>query len=153
MPYFAPPATSVAYTAPTKITNETYENVGTVTNNHMTYFVIGKVLHVEGHFTAGTPAASAFAITLPNSYTIDTTKYTSDSNQQLVGQMTRYASGFSFPSTATGIWPLFYDGSTTGKVFLSIICGTGTNVYNKAFGTGFIASGQFAAYRFQVFIT
>lgn len=134
-------------------TTQLYENVGTVTLNGLTWWEINHTLCAQWHATTGTVVAATFAIDLPSSKTIDTSKYTSDVNSQSVGEMWRYISGGAIPGTTNGPWALFYDGSTNNKIFMALFYGSGTNEFAKGTVTQFVGSGQMLAGEFCVQVT
>lgn len=95
----------------------TYDNQGTVTNNTVYTRRVGDSLQVQGSYVVGAPVAATYAIDLPSGYSIDTTKY--GAAQQVLGVITRTSGTAGYPTATNGPVPLFYDGSTTGKIFMA----------------------------------
>jgi hypothetical protein len=120
----------------------TYDNVGTVSANNVYYSRVGDRIRVSGNFTPGTVAVAVFAINLPSGLLLDSTKLTSN---QEIGQIQTLAG--NIPTTTAGPYALFYDGSSTSKVFMAITGGSGT--FSKAngsnVGTGTVSSFWFEA--------
>ena len=97
-------------------TNYSFDNIGTFTSMAVYERRVGDTLEVRGKAIFGTTAAGAFAIDLPSIYTIDTTKLPSTASQE-VGIIYNQRSGLAYPSVGNGAYPLFFDGSTTNKIF------------------------------------
>lgn len=108
-------------------------------------------LVVRGYFKAGTTAASTAAIILPTGYVIDTTKFGSATSVQKVGIANDIftsgtPSGGNF-ALNQGI-ALFYDGSTTDRIFFSNT--TASNTFNKSNGNAWCSSSDGVAFEFRV---
>jgi hypothetical protein len=129
----------------------TPNNFGTVSNTTYHTRRIRDSLEVVAYFIVGTPAASAASLTLPTGLAIDTTKLNSNSgstpNASQVGDFNELRVG------ANDVWgdnfgKLFYDGSTTDRVFFAIQSGGVGYVKNNA--NGFTAAGDAISLRFTV---
>jgi hypothetical protein len=108
---------------------------------------MGNRLKVTGNVTTGTVGATIASIILPSGYTIDATQYTSTANCQRVGFIRRLVSG----STVYGAnipLELYFDGSTTDRIFL---CNTmGSNAYTQEAGNVILASSQRMNFDFEI---
>lgn len=102
-----------------KATVIVYENFGTVTANNAFSRRVGDRLEVWGTVTPGTTVAALAAIDIP-SLTIDSTKISSSALGQAVGTLFVGTAGANnIPGTTIGPFTIFYDGSTTSKVFIA----------------------------------
>lgn len=111
---------------------------------------VGDKAHFRGYFKSGTVAASTAFLTLPSGMTIDTNKFSSTSNAQRVGIGKRIVTSGSAESN-TGIFDLFYDGSTNNEVFISEQ--TQSNAFNKRNGNSSFSTNDGFTFEFQVPIT
>lgn len=100
---------------------------GTTTNNVFLSRRDGQFLEVTGSFTGGSPAASQAYIQMPSGLSIDTT--TLGSIQKYLGYWT-VGQGTSTNVYNASSAVLFYDGSTTDKVFIA----------NTVTSTGYVAA-------------
>lgn len=107
---------------------------GTCSNISVWYKKIGDEMHVRGTWKIGTATATGMAILLPGSNLIDSSKMTSVTNVQQVGYATLLPGGGNRSpfSDANGDLIIFYDGSTTDRVFLSNVATTGAFTHTTA---------------------
>jgi hypothetical protein len=127
---------------------------GTATNVSVFYKQIGDQVTFRGTFKTGTIAASTAQITLPGSFTIDSSKITSTSNVQVVG----FAN--FLPNGARSIWPatngsgsIFYDGSDTAKVYVAVSAGSTAYTYTKVNASVFMSNNDVVSFEFTVPVT
>jgi len=81
---------------------------------------IGDRLFVWGKFTSGTPSAAIASIQLPAGTVIDSSKLTSASQVQKLGTLVVTTSATnSFAGANPGPFVVFYDGSTTDRLFIA----------------------------------
>ena len=113
---------------------------GTITNMSIQKRRVGDSLEVRGVFTIGTPAASTAAILLPTGFVIDSAKLTSQTNAQRLGTWDQILGGPGNINTdvASALSPIFYDGSTTDRLFFSRQYSS--NEYPKTNGSDFWGS-------------
>lgn len=121
-------------------------NFGTVTNKSIWTKRVGDKLHVRGVFTCGTVTASTASITLTG-YTIDSTKFSSATNTQMVGFGEQLQTGGAtfFSSLTFGI---FYDGSDTAKVYMGN--DIASRQITKDTGNGIANSSDVLTFEFSV---
>ena len=95
----------------------TYDNLGSTSLSDVWYERIGGTMYAWGTVKTGTTAGSTFAINLPSGYSIDSSRMSTQTTTQAVGQLWN-ENTTAFASSSTGPYVLFWDGSTTGKIFL-----------------------------------
>jgi len=95
----------------------TYDNLGSTSLSDVWYERIGGTMYACGTVKTGTTAGSTFAINLPSGYSIDSSRMSTQTTTQAVGQLWN-ENTTAFASSSTGPYVLFWDGSTTGKIFL-----------------------------------
>lgn len=94
----------------------TFTSFGTVGTINFFWRRVGDTIEVRGTAVAGTTAGATAKVSLPNGYTIDTTK---------VGSQTSFGGYFLGGSTSTPFWSAnwaavaFYDGSDATAVFFA----------------------------------
>lgn len=98
---------------------------GTVTDTLITVRRVGDKAIVQGRFETGTVAASIAEITLPSDLVIDSAKLSSQSESQYLGMFISHFTSAGAPIFNNSGGILFYDGSTTNKVFPTATMGTG----------------------------
>lgn len=92
---------------------------GTAANVNFHYMQIGRAVRINGTFQAGTVAASAGSITIPAGMAIDTSNLPASSRCYLGTAISHAAIGPTTIFTAGLIGFLYFDGSTTDKVFFA----------------------------------
>jgi hypothetical protein len=117
---------------------------GTLAASNIQSRRIGGDIHVRGWFTAGTTAASTASITLPIG--IDTNRISTTTNKQRIGTATAL-------NTSTGDvyseLAIFFDGSTTGSVYITDQQGTTTNQLVKRNGSDVLGTGCTLTFEFS----
>lgn len=142
------------YPRTTTLATVTFDGCGTTTSHDVRYQRIGDRMYCQGEALCGTVAASTFAINLPTGLTIDTAKITSSTGAQLVGNLHRITnSAIAYPATSTGPFHLFYDGSTSGKIFLAITAGAVAFTFTKVLGSTCFSNSDQMTFQFNVPIT
>lgn len=128
----------------------TVNGLGTIANANFWYKRIGDTLFVDGSATSGTPAASAASIQFPSGIAIDTAKRAATANVQEVGSLFRLESSLDtiFNTANAEAQKLFYDGSTTDRVFLAYQIQSGA--YLKANGSGAVGSSEVVSFTFKI---
>lgn len=122
----------------------TITGCGTVSAVSFFWKQIDKTIFVRGYWTSGTVAASAISVTLPNSTTIngahvETSGLLGASYFNTAGVLTEYVAG--------RFGMMFYDGSTTNKVFEATSAASGLPVKdngNVPMGNGDSVSVDFS---------
>jgi len=128
----------------------TVENVGTITNKSFWSKQVGDMLMVRGTFTAGTPVAAAFAINLGGGRTIDSAKFGTILNMQIVGKMHQPSTtGTENIFSGANGGALIFDDASTDKVF-GIWRASGAGVFEIANGNALVVSGGNMSFNFQV---
>lgn len=123
----------------------TVSGMGTISAQHFYTKRVGDTLHVRGIYTTGTVAASTASIDLPSKYALDTAKLDSATNAQKIGNWGILAvSGGPLNATTNSSVNafLFYDGSTTSKIFFSRQVGTVANQFDKQNGSSICSSNE-----------
>ncbi len=92
--------------------------LGTPTSVNFQYRRVGDSLSIRGFALSGTVSASAIAIPLPTNLAIDYASKSSTSANFVYGTASRLVNTGTIPSTPSGPWPVFSDGSTTGFLYL-----------------------------------
>lgn len=126
----------------------TFNGVGTPTSVSVWGQRVGDSLVVYGKSLSGTPTGVPFTLNLPNGWTIDANKITSSSNSLRVGYLERNNGTGSFPSSGSGPYPVFFDGSTLDKLF--ICTSSASSLYSAQNGNGVVASGDNFSFQFTV---
>lgn len=127
---------------------------GTATNVSVWYKIVGDEMHVRGTFKSGTVTAATAALVLPASKTIDSAKMTSLTNTQQVGFMSMMQNGARNVFSATNANAvLFYDGSTTDRIFVALSAGGTANQFTKVNASVFMSNNDSIAFDFWVPIT
>lgn len=128
--------------------NYSFTGFGTTAGKSIWTRRIGNKLHVRGIFQSGTVAATVADIVIPSGLTIDSTKFSTQASTQMVGRMTRISVGANH-SAYENVFGLqiFYDGSTTTKVFIAFE--TNTNTYTKDTASNY-ESSQWFTFEFSV---
>lgn len=117
--------TTVAYGTDPTMSTSSVSGMGTITNATFKSWVEPSGFFcVDFRYDAGTLAGSAYSITLPSPYTIDTTAMGS-ARRALRGGLYRVSTAGQYSSTTVGPWPFFYDGSTNTDVFVAITASGG----------------------------
>lgn len=115
-----------------------FEGFGTPTGVQFFHKRIGDTLYVRGSFVAGTVSATPGTIGIPSGLAIDTTKIASTrSNVALLSLMTQEATN-ALSTSNNGV--VFFDGSSTGKVFLTNAA-NGTNLFTKPNASSVFSTG------------
>lgn len=99
---------------------------GTVTGATFYSRRVGDSLEVRGYWTNGTVAASEARLDLPSNLIIDTSKFSSQTNRQIVGQWVLSTTGNSNISANNFLGPLFYDGSDNNSLYFAAQVSSGT---------------------------
>lgn len=127
----------------------TPNNFGTVSNASCFGRRVGDSLIVRGQFRAGTTAAAIASISLPAGYVIDSAKFSALGNQKVGWFLFVASAGGSTAIISAGfIGVIFYDGSDTAKLYLTV--GTGSNVYGKTNANGLTSTGNDLDFEFTV---
>lgn len=127
----------------------TYDALGTIASQSVTSWRVGSRAHFEGKVVAGTVSGSNLAIVLPSGYTLDTSSTALGSTQKKVGSVTRLQSiSNNMASSSSGPWDLFYDGSTTTKLYVA--ANTTSVAYTKATGSGILNNSDALEFKFDV---
>lgn len=123
----------------------TFNNFGTVSAQSIFGRYIGDSYEARGYMTAGSSTASTASVTIP--FTLDSAKFVSATNRQIVGYYTRGTSSeFLNANNAQGF--IFYDGSTTNQLFFA---GAGSsNVLAKLNANSLVGSGENLMFYFTV---
>lgn len=124
----------------------TIDGMGAITTSNMYWRREGGYMVIMGQATAVSPAASALAITIPNSNSIDTSRATAlktrfGEAQGLFTTTTWSGAGF----TQSG----FYDGTTATKVFFGYAAGGGTG-YLKGNANDIVTNGNFINFDLRI---
>ncbi len=110
------------------------------------YKRVGDTMLVNLQFQGGTGTSGNRSINLPSGITIDSTKMTTSSYGQTLGLLVRHTGDTNnLFSTVNTAWILFYDGSTTDKLFISIKDG-----YTKSQGDDGTFTSQNLTVSFQI---
>lgn len=127
--------------------NFTINNFGTITDYNIWRSIVADRLMV-GHssFTLGTPAAAIGSIQLPSGMKIDSSKFSSSSDIQVVG--TWYIHAANVYGTGAYFGPLFYDGSDEDKIFYGNQ--SSGNAIVKLNGNGIGSAGNVFSLEFNV---
>lgn len=127
----------------------TINNFGTVTSTDIRYTRVGDRLNVVGMFISGTATAASASIQLPAGLVIDSTKITTTSQAQKVGTLIVATTAInSFAGANPGPYPVFYDGSTTDRLFIA--GGTQTSALTKTTGSNIALSGNPVSFDFSI---
>lgn len=108
---------------------------------------VGDSYEYRGYVTLGTVAATLSALTFSD-WTIDTSKMGSDAGAQCVGywnMMNGVTTNINTDS-ASGQAPIFYDGSTNDRVFITRQSGGTANQFDKQNGNGIWSSNARVAF-------
>ena len=122
--------------------------LGTPTNNNAFYRRVGDSLQVYGSLTVGTTAASTCTISLPTGLSIDSVKLPSNASGTFLGSATRFVNASSPVCGSGNGLVIFYDGSTTGTVFVSK--NLASFAYTKDNGSAIFSSSDTFTYQFTV---
>lgn len=122
------------------VTSSNLDGFGTPTLSTVRYWRQGDRLRMQGYFKAGTTSATPAAIYLPTGLVIDTTKVSTATNVARVGTLYRVLTAAG-PNT-TGPFAVFFDGTTTNKLFLSNDNNSGSNQLVKRNGADVIATSD-----------
>jgi hypothetical protein len=128
----------------------TMENCGTTSNASVWYSRLADRMVVRGTITLGTLVASTAAIDLPSGYNIDTSKMTSATNVGLVGTYECTINGASFLYSGNLSGVIFYDGSTSSKLFFAIKAGSTTLQLDKSTATVAFQGSQPLIFEFTI---
>lgn len=122
---------------------------GTTTLNDYRYRRVGDSMEVQLYFKAGTVAASTANITLPLGYLINSSKFPSTANVEIVGNWFRISQGANLKFySGDGGGVVFYDGTNTNTVSLAI--DAGSNILNAGNGNNFFASSDGVLIKFKI---
>lgn len=105
---------------------------------------MGNHIFVKGVLTNSTAVASNFSITLPNSTVINSSKSAQD---WYLGHGERILTAAGGQHDASMMLDIFYDGSNTNLVFLTIQ--NGSNHFTKMTGSAIFANGDSCALHFD----
>jgi len=123
----------------------TVTNFGSVANTFISERRDGKILELEGRFTAGTIAASVQSIDIRSGITVETDFYTPSgtlANTSILGMF------YSMRNSAGNIYSgdnggaLFFDGSDTNSIFFAISSGGSALQFTKTAGVGNFAGNN-----------
>lgn len=127
----------------------TFSNVGTIGTNSLWSARLGDTMAFRGTFVAGSPSAAPFKINMPTGITIDSSKYGTQANTQIVGTLWRETAPVNtYAGPNGGPYPLLYDGSTTNGIFVSN--GTSGSAIAPSNASGVFAAGDVVSYYFEV---
>lgn len=128
----------------------TYDNLGTVTNSDVTYTRTGGRMKVQGAVTTGTIVAGTPAINLPSGFTLNTGSSGLSTNARgiQVGWARIIAASASEIDQVPAAYAVFFDGSTTTKLFISER--TQSGALKKHNATDFLANGDSLSFDFDV---
>lgn len=127
----------------------TYDGLGTIASQSVSTWRVGDRQHFEGKVVSGTVAAADIAVVLPSGMVLDTGVAKLGSTQKKVGTVTRLQSASTaMAGSSSGPWDLFYDGSTTTKLFVGV--NTTTVAYTKAVGNVALSSSDALEFKFDV---
>lgn len=107
--------------------------LGTLTNNNVFKKRVGDYLWVKATFTTGTHTGASAAFILGESLTIDTTKMSTSTNLEVVGDLWVQQSASTGIQSGVGPFVLFYDGSTNNKIWIATA--SASNQFTKLLGT------------------
>jgi hypothetical protein len=142
------------------VTTLTGAGLGTLANTSIRGGRVGNRWVVQGTITTGTVTAVNAALILPPGMVIDTTKFTAASNTQKVGEYRRITGGTSQDyqvgnapgGTVGGLGSqaaaIFYDGSTTDRIFIAR--NFTSSAYNKEVANNFLGSNEVATIEFDI---
>lgn len=110
---------------------------------------IGDTMSVRGYWKNGTVnTTNQASITLPTGYTIDSNKFASTASAQGIGTIWQVRTG---TASVAAPWVVFYDGSTTGTVF---ICqNSGVNVFTNQSAGSLFSNSDGVSFLFSIPIT
>jgi hypothetical protein len=128
----------------------TFTGLGTVSNTNAWISRMGDTAEIFGYTTTGTPDGTAFSVILPSGYSIDSLKQATVAKTEcgMIYDVENNVAN-TFPAIGYGPHPIFYDGSTTDRVFAAKNTNTGS-IFNKDSGTNLFASGITATFRFKI---
>jgi hypothetical protein len=121
---------------------------GTISSSSIWSKRIGDSLWVQGSFKAGTTAGALASMVFPGGTTIDSSKMTSVAQYQVVGManLIKSAAGAVQVFSSNQGLVVFYDGSTTDRVFVTPTAQS--NVLEKVFVNAFQSSSDGIAFNF-----
>lgn len=122
---------------------------GTIATNQFYYRRVGDTMEVRGFFTFGTVAASAATITLPSTYSIDTTKVGNE-NQSIGTFQSMEAGGAQWNTGGEPVGWLAVDTSAPTKVYFTIGNSNATSFPSINVSSFFSGSGNSCAVNFSV---
>lgn len=126
--------------------NMTYSSgFGSTSNSAVTVTRLGTMLRVFGKFTAGTVAGATAYLQLPSGYTIDSSVLPNTATQRL-GVANRVPSSSVNPASNNMV--IFYDGSTTNQVFITV--DATSNVFTKVNVNSPFATGDVVSFDFTI---
>ncbi len=123
--------------------------LGTLSAVTAYYYREGKFMIGEITATAGTVTGSTFDLTIPGGLSVDTAYMSSTSSAQTVGYLDHATSGSTtIPSNSNGPFYIFYDGSTTTKLY----CANATTgqAYSKNTGSSILSNSNPFTIKFRV---
>lgn len=128
----------------------TTDNFGTITNFDFRYRRVGDAMEVEYKFRSGVSVAATAAINFPSGYLMDANKLSTNVNGTMLGHNYRASASGGYVDGDHGSI-LFYDGSTTNKVFFATNNSSQTQLTKNA-GTSIVdpANNQLCVGRFTI---
>lgn len=117
----------------------TYTGFGTVSNDEMYYRVLGDTLQIRGSVTPATVSSTTAKMTLPDGYTIDTSKIV---NNRIISAGVWFRGGLSTTNTGGSVNII---STTTDGVFFSaglVFSGSSTQVNIQADSNGMMSNGN-----------
>lgn len=142
-------STGAAVQAPTTLA-PTYEGLGTVANSEATYSRYGGRMKVQGRVTVGTPTAVPGDLVLPAGFTLlgGTGGLSNQASGIKVGTAKRIVASAVAEDQVPAMFAIFYDGSTTNKLFISDR--TQSSAFVKRNGSDMFSAGDILVYDFDV---
>lgn len=122
---------------------------GTVSNNSAWVWQTGDKMQGRGSFQAGTTAAAAGYLTLPNSYSIDTSKFQSQNKTAVIGRWHKILNSGNNTLDGTSAGPLVLDTANPTRLNFSFTVGP-SNVFIFDNVSGSIATSDTVTYEFEV---
>jgi hypothetical protein len=123
---------------------------GTVTSNVAKYKQIGDTVYIKGYFVTGTVTASTVTISLPNSWSVDTTKVASNKSIPF-GMIYRATSTPThFPTTSIGPWVLTVDTASPTVLYASSFADTASTAFTPETGSTLFGASNGVSYDIAV---
>lgn len=121
---------------------------GTVTSPVYETRRVGDSLEVVFAFTIGTVAAVNVSIALPAGLVVDSSKLPSNASGTQVGGAQQISTSGSASTIFGNILPMFYDGSTTGSIFITNL--VQSSAFKKDTGSNMLGTGAAFVGKFSV---